>query len=113
MGVITAVFVNSFVLFLADLEDMTPAVINGSMVGGTACAMHSIRHALSDGKVKKDWNNEDRIVNFACWIFASVASSVLLLRLNGYPANKWDIARMEVLSVLTVAGTKKFILNED
>ena len=109
---ISAVAVNALVLYLAGIEDVTPAVINGSMTALAACGTHRMRHLLGDGRAKEKWSTEDRIVNTAALVLASVGSTVLLLKFSGYPVKKWEVLKMEALSILAMAGTTKFILNE-
>jgi len=109
---ISAVAVNALVLYLAGIEDVTPAVINGSMTALAASGTHRMRHSLGEGRVKKEWTAGERIDNMACVILLSVGSTILLLRFNGYPVKKWEVLKMEALSILAMAGTSKFILNE-
>jgi len=109
---ISAVAVNFLALYLAGIEDVTPGGINGSMTALAACGMHRVRHALGDGRVKKEWTAGERIDNMACVILLSVVSTVLLLRLSGYPVKKWEVLKMEGLSILAMAGAIKFILKE-
>jgi hypothetical protein len=109
---ISAVAVNALVLYVAGIEDVTPGVINGSMTALAASGTHRMRHYLADGRVNEKWSAEDRIVNMTALILTSVGSTVLLLKFSGYPVKKWEVLKMETLSILAMAGTTKFILND-
>ena len=108
----SAVSVNALVLYLRGIEDITPGVINGGISGFAPLIVHRLRHALTDSKVVKDWKCDDRLKNMLSWLGLSVGASAALLKYHRYPIKKWEIARMQVVSILAMVGTAKYYLND-
>ena len=108
----SAVSVNALVLYLMGIEDITPGVINGGISGFGPLIVHRLKHALTDSKVVKEWKCDDRLKNMLTQLGLSLGASAALLKYHGYPLKKWEIARMQTVSILAMWGTAKYYLND-
>ncbi|MCB1107992.1 MAG: hypothetical protein KDK76_07855 [Chlamydiia bacterium] len=96
-----AVIANAFILYLMGIEDVTPAGIVGTTTALTVYGVHRYEHwgkgKIQDRKAKDYWRN------FTLLIGISGLTSWYLLKYFEYPPRKWDVIRMEAVSVVSIA----------
>ena len=108
---IAAVSVNALVLLLTGVEDVTPGVIAGSSMAFSACGIHRLQHAWRGDRVVQEWSDLEMLADFSMLFLSSTGLTYLGLRLGKYPVKKWEMVRMEVLSLLAMGGISK-MMNE-
>lgn len=111
-----AVSINSIALFLMGLDDMYPALIGGSSMAVSVGLVHKLQHAFDNGKVRTNdtnqeskWEGSEELAGFTLTIIMSSGLTVWGLRHWKYKVNKWDVFRLEALSLVGIAMSSKLV----
>ena len=108
---IAAASINALVLLLTGVEDVKPGVIAGSSMAFSACGIHRLQHAWRGDRMVQDWSDLEIMADFSMLFIFSTGLTYLGLRLGKYPVKKWEMVRMDVLSLLAMGGISK-MMNE-